>query len=232
MIQVRRSEDRGRTQIDWLDSRHTFSFGDYYDPDHVHFRSLRVINDDVVEPGQGFGAHPHRDMEIVTYVLEGALEHKDSMGTGSVLHAGDVQRMTAGTGVLHSEFNPSATERVHLLQIWILPARKGLSPGYEERRAADLPERDGLRLLASRDGRDGSVTVNQDVGLYSARVTPDRPVTYPLPRGRHAWVQVTGGAVTLNGRPLKAGDGAAVSDEPRLEMTAAAPADVLFFDLA
>jgi redox-sensitive bicupin YhaK (pirin superfamily) len=232
MIQVRRSEDRGRTQIGWLDSRHTFSFGDYYDPDHVAFRSLRVINDDVVEPGQGFGTHPHRDMEIVTVVLEGALEHKDSLGTGSVLRAGDVQRITAGTGVLHSEFNPSATERVHFYQIWILPERKGLRPGYEERRAADLPERGGLRLLAARDGRDGAATVNQDVKLYTARVGPDRPVKYPLPRGRHAWVQVVSGAVALNGRPLAAGDGAAVSDEPGLELTTDAPAEVLFFDLA
>jgi hypothetical protein len=232
MITLRPADQRGRTAIDWLDSRHSFSFGDYYDPAHMGFRSLRVINDDRVAPAGGFGRHPHRDMEIVTYVLEGALEHRDSLGTGSVIRPGDVQRMSAGTGIYHSEFNPSATEPVHLLQIWLLPEARDLRPGYEQRSAAELAAGGPLRLLASRDGRDGSVTVRQDVDLFSARPGPGEAVTHPLRPGRAAWVQVARGEVELNGLRLRAGDGAVVEGEPELRLTAAAPAEALVFDLA
>jgi quercetin 2,3-dioxygenase len=232
MITLRPAHRRGRTAIDWLDSQHSFSFGDYYDPAHMGYRSLRVINDDRVAPGGGFGRHPHRNMEVVTYVLEGALEHRDSLGTGSVIRAGDVQRMTAGTGIYHSEFNPSDAEPVHLLQIWLLPEELNLRPGYEQRSAAELAAGGPLRLLASRDGRDGSVTVHQDVDLFAARLGAGEGVTHRLRPGRGAWVQVTRGAVGLNGRPLRAGDGAAVEDEAELRLTAAGPAEALVFDLA
>lgn len=231
MIALRPANQRGRTAIDWLDSRHSFSFGDYYDPGHMGFRSLRVINDDRVAPGGGFGRHPHRNMEIVTYVLEGALEHRDSLGTGSVIRAGDVQRMTAGTGIYHSEFNPSDAEPVHFLQIWLLPEELNLRPGYEQRSAAELAS-GPLRLLASRDGRDGSVTVHQDVDLFAARLGAGESVTHRLRPGRGAWVQVTRGAVVLNGRPLRAGDGAAVEDEAELRLTATEAGEALLFDLA
>ena len=232
MITLRSANQRGRTAIDWLDSRHSFSFGDYYDPAHMGFRSLRVINDDRVAPAGGFGRHPHRNMEIVTYVLEGALEHRDSLGTGSVIRAGDVQRMTAGTGIYHSEFNPSEAEPVHFLQIWLLPEALNLRPGYEQRSAAELAAGGPLRLLTSRDGRDGSVTVHQDVDLFAARLGAGGAVTHRLRPGRGAWVQVTRGAVELNGRPLRAGDGAAVEDEAELRLTATEPAEALVFDLA
>jgi redox-sensitive bicupin YhaK (pirin superfamily) len=232
MITRRPAAERGSTRIAWLDSRHTFSFGDYHDPGHMGFRALRVINDDRVVPAAGFPTHPHRDMEIISYVLEGELEHRDSLGTGSIIRPGEVQRMTAGTGVLHSEFNPSRDRSVRFLQIWIVPARRGLAPSYEQR--TFLPgERQGrLRLVASPDGRDGSVTVHQDVTLHTAALAPGERVTQALAPGRHAWIQIARGAVTLNGKALGEGDGAAVSDEAALEIEATAPAEVLVFDLA
>src|SRR5262245_58380323 len=232
MITRRPDADRGLTRTSWLDSRHTFSFNDYYDPDHMSFRSLRVLNDDKVAPGAGFGTHPHRDMEILTYVVNGALEHKDSLGTGSVIRPGDVQRMTAGTGILHSEFNPSRAEPTHLLQIWLVPERRGLTPGYEQKAFAEPERRNRWRLLASRDGRDGSVAIHQDAAMLATLLDAGKTATYDLPPGRHAWVQVARGAVTLNGQPLATGDGAAVSDERALRVTATDDAEVVLFELA
>jgi quercetin 2,3-dioxygenase len=231
MVDIRRSAERGRTRLPWLDSRHTFSFGQYYDPDNMGFRALRVINDDRVDPGQGFATHPHRDMEIITYVLDGALEHRDSLGNGSVIRPGEVQRMSAGTGIRHSEFNASREDPVHLLQIWIEPAEYGLPPGYEQRA---LPARSGagLVLAASSNARDGSVTVHQDVDVYAGRLDRGATVTHPLARDRHAWVHVARGSVRVNDQLLQAGDGAAVSDETQLRLTADEPAEVLVFDLA
>jgi quercetin 2,3-dioxygenase len=231
MITVRPADARGRTHLDWLDSRHTFSFGDYYDPEHHGFRVLRVLNDDRVAPGSGFGRHPHRDMEILTYVLEGALEHRDSLSNGSVIAPGDVQRMTAGTGILHSEYNPSPRDPVRLLQIWILPEQPGLTPGYEQRTFPETERRGRLCLLAARDGRDGAVTLHQDVDVFAALLDPGQQVTHDLRPGRSAWVQVAQGTVTLNGRRLAEGDGAAVEGEPRLTLGAIEPAEVLVFDL-
>ncbi len=229
---IRRSSDRGHANHGWLNTRFSFSFADYYDEAHMGFRSLRVINDDWVAPGAGFDTHGHRDMEIVTYVLEGALEHKDSLGTGSVIRPGEVQRMTAGTGIMHSEFNHSKSEFVHLLQIWIEPERTGLAPGYEQREFA-LDERRGtLRLVASRDGRDGSVTIHQDAALYAAVLAADESVSHALAPGRHAWLHVARGAANLNGHALTEGDGAGVSDEARLDITAQPDAEILLFDLA
>src|SRR5437867_908625 len=190
MIQVRNGKERGHTKIGWLDSYHTFSFDQYYDPRHMGFRRLRVINDDRIDPGSGFPTHSHRDMEIITYVLEVALEHKDSLGTGSVIRPGEIQRMSAGTGISHSEYNSSKTDPVHLLQIWILPQRRGLSPGYEQKEFSDSEKRDTLRLIASRDGRDGSVTIHQDVDVYATVLVPGKSVQQTLRPGRHAWVQV------------------------------------------
>jgi quercetin 2,3-dioxygenase len=232
MITVRRREDRGKTTNPWLDSRHSFSFGNYYDPEQMGFGVLRVINDDRIAPGMGFGAHPHRDMEIVTYVLSGALEHRDSLGTTSAILPGEVQRMSAGTGIVHSEYNASREEPVHLLQIWMLPEREGLAPDYEQRAYPDEERRGRLRLVASRDGRDGAVTVHQDVELYAALLKPRESVTHALRPGRRAWLQVARGAVTLNGQPLEAGDGAAVASEHALAIAATAPSEVLLFDLA
>jgi redox-sensitive bicupin YhaK (pirin superfamily) len=232
MIQIRRSEDRGHFNHGWLDTYHTFSFSDYYDPAHLHFRALRVMNEDRVAGGQGFGMHPHRDMEIVTYVLEGALEHRDSMGNGEILRPGELQRMTAGTGIMHSEFNPSATEPVHLYQIWLFPEAKGLTPSYEQRAFPDEGKHNRWRLVASRDGRDGSLTVHQDAELHLARLDAGQQLEYALPPGRFAWLQVLRGQVTLNGKPLATSDGAAVSEETSLAVQAAAPAEVLLFDLA
>jgi redox-sensitive bicupin YhaK (pirin superfamily) len=232
MITIRPANERGQTEIGWLDSKHTFSFGDYYDPDHMSFRSLRVLNEDWVLPGTGFGRHPHRDMEILTYVLEGGLEHRDSLGTGAVIRPGEVQRMTAGTGILHSEVNASREEPVHLLQIWIMPERSGLKPGYEQRAFPEAERRGRLRLVAARDGRDGAVTVHQDVDLFAGLLDAEDQVTHRPRPGRHAWVQVARGAVTLNGRRLQAGDGAAVSEEPAIELAATEPSEVLLFDLA
>ena len=232
MITVRRSGDRGHFDHGWLDTRHTFSFADYRDPAHMGFRALRVINEDRVQPGQGFGAHPHRDMEIVSYVVSGALAHEDSMGNGSTIRPGEVQRMSAGTGVVHGEFNQSRTEPVHFLQIWILPASLGLPPGYEQKRFADEEMRGHLRLVASPDGAGGSVTIHQDARLYAALLAPGRAVTHPLAQGRHAWVQVIRGEVEASGERLSAGDGAAVSGEPSLSLRGVQDAEVLVFDLA
>jgi len=231
MIAIRKAEQRGRADHGWLDSRHTFSFADYHDPDFMGFRSLRVINEDRVRPGEGFGTHPHRDMEIVSYVLAGALEHKDSMGSSSVIRPGDVQRMTAGTGVLHSEYNPSRKDPVHFLQIWILPEKKGLKPGYEQKAFPEAERRNRLRLVASRDGRDGSLTIHQDAELYTTLLQKGQRVAHSLRPGRHAWVQVTRGGITFNGTAMSAGDGAAVSGETSLEFGASEDAEVLMFDL-
>src|SRR5262249_41948308 len=231
MIRIRRAEERGHYDHGWLDTYHTFSFADYYDPEHTSFRALRVINEDRVEPGQGFGMHGHRDMEIVTYILEGALQHRDSLGGGAVLKPGELQRITAGTGVLHSEFNPSPTEPVHFYQIWIIPHQRGLPPSYEQR-AIPAEEKHGkLRLVASPDGRDGSLTIQRDVRLYLADLDAGQKVTYPLAADRHAWLQVLRGRATLNGQKLSAGDGAAVSQESSLLIEAADKSEVLLFDL-
>jgi redox-sensitive bicupin YhaK (pirin superfamily) len=232
MITVRPAAERGQTKLDWLDSWHSFSFGDYYDPDHSQFRSLRVLNDDKVAPSGGFGMHPHRDFEIVTYVVSGALEHKDSLGTGAVVRPGEVQRMTAGTGVLHSEFNPSATEPVHLLQIWLTPERRGLTPGYEQKAFPEADRRGQWRLVASHDGREGSVTIHQDAEVYATLLAPGESASHSLRPGRFGWVQVARGAVTLNGRPLETGDAAAVSEESALKVIATESAELLLFDLA
>ena len=232
MIAVRRAADRGRSSFDWLDSRHTFSFAEYHDPRHMGFRDLRVLNEDRVEPGRGFGTHGHRDMEILTYVIDGSLEHRDSMGNGSVIRPGDVQRMSAGTGVTHSEFNPSSIEPVHFLQIWILPERSGMPPGYEQRRFPVDEKRGMLRLVASRDGRDGSLTVHQDVDVFAVVLEPGETVTHALQHGRHAWVQVVAGSVTVDGTALVQGDGAAVSEERSVTLAAREPAELLLFDLA
>jgi hypothetical protein len=232
MLTIRPSEARGHVEFGWLDTRHSFSFGHYHDPAHMGFRALRVINEDHVDPGAGFDPHPHRDMEILTYVLSGALEHQDSMGNGSVIRPGDVQRMTAGTGVVHSEQNASATEPVHLLQIWLLPARTGLAPGYEQKAFPEAERRGRLRPLASADGREGSVTVHQDVTLYSALLGAGESVRHALAPGRHAWVQVARGAVSVNGETVRAGDGVALSDERSLALEASEDAELLLFDLA
>jgi redox-sensitive bicupin YhaK (pirin superfamily) len=232
MKSIRHSSERGATRLDWLDSRHTFSFSDYYDPQQMGFRSLRVINDDKVAPGRGFGTHGHRDMEIVTYVLSGSLAHRDSVGTGSELRRGDVQRMSAGTGIRHSEFNGSKEEPVHFLQIWVLPERNGLPPEYEQRHFSDRDKRDRLRLVASHDGRDGSLTIHQDMDLYATLLGRGERVTHQLRLGRYAWVQVAEGVLTLNGQTLKSGDGAAVSDETVLELTGVEDSEFLLFDLA
>jgi redox-sensitive bicupin YhaK (pirin superfamily) len=232
MFEIRQGGDRGRVRLDWLDSRHSFSFGDYYDPDHMGFGPLRVINEDRVVPGGGFATHGHKDMEIVTYVLAGALEHKDSLGTGSVIRPGDVQRMTAGAGILHSEFNPSDRDGVHFLQIWILPDAKGLPPGYEQKAFTDAERRGRLRLIASRDGREGSVTVHQDVDLYAAILDDGDSVELALRPGRKAWVQMADGSMEVNGDVLEAGDGAAVEDADVLAFSARSHAEVLVFDMA
>ena len=230
MIEFRRSDDRGRSRYDWLDSRHSFSFADYYDPTHMGFSHLRVLNEDRVAPGRGFGPHTHRDMEILTYVLDGALEHRDSLGHGSVLQRGCLQRMTAGTGVTHSETNPSASDPVHFLQIWILPEQQGLAPGYEELAAPSEPPH-GLRLAASRDGRDDSLRVHQDVELWLGRVEPQRSVRYAPAPGRRLYLHLTRGTLAVNGKGLQPGDGAALVGEPAAELEAGEPAELLLFDL-
>ena len=232
MIRKRPARARGHANHGWLDTWHTFSFARYYDPEHMGFRDLRVINDDVVAPGAGFGTHPPDTMEIVTYVLEGALAHRDSLGTGSVLRPGDVQRMSAGTGVTHSEFNHSPDEPLRLLQIWILPAEQGIAPGYEEKHFAEDERRGRLRLIVSPDGRDGSLRIHQDVAVHASILEPGEVVAHELAAGRHAWVQVARGAVTLDGVQLAEGDGAAVSDTDRLTFAATARAEFLLFDLA
>jgi redox-sensitive bicupin YhaK (pirin superfamily) len=232
MITVRRGNERGSTRFTWLDSRHTFSFGDYYDPQHMGFSHLRVINEDRVIAGAGFPTHSHRDMEIITYVLEGSLAHKDSTGTSSVIRVGDVQRMSAGTGISHSEYNASKTEPVHFLQIWIRPDQTGLKPGYEQRTISFDKNRGRWTRLASKDGRDVSVTVHQDVDVWSARCAPEEHATRRLKPGRHAFVQVARGAAMLNGIMLNVGDGAAISQEEILEFKAVEDAEMLLFDLA
>jgi redox-sensitive bicupin YhaK (pirin superfamily) len=232
MLRVRKAAERGHFNHGWLDTHHTFSFGDYYDPAHMGFRSLRVVNDDRVQPGQGFGMHGHRDMEIVTYVLEGALQHRDSLGNGSLIRAGELQRMTAGTGVRHSEFNPSDTEWVHLYQIWLLPERKGLEPSYQQLAVGEDEQRGRFRLVASPDGADDCLTIHQDVRLYLASLLPGRPVAHPIERGRAAWLQVLRGRVNLLGNDLSAGDGVAVTDENVVAVQPTAPSELLLFDLA
>ena len=231
MISVRAADQRGSSKFSWLDSRHTFSFGDYYDPKHMGFGDLRVINEDRVIPGAGFGTHSHRDMEIITYVLEGALAHKDSTGTSSVIRAGDVQRMSAGTGISHSEYNASKTEPVHFLQIWLQPERDGLKPGYEQREFPQAARRGKLRLVVSREGGEGSVTIHQDVKLYDALLSPADAVCYRLNGGRRAWIQVINGALAVNDTLLGAGDGAGIIQESALEMRASEETEILLFDL-
>ena len=232
MIKIRKSAERGHFDFGWLKTYHTFSFDRYYDPAHMAFRGLRVINEDRVQPGHGFPTHSHRDMEIITYILEGALEHKDSMGTGSVIRPGDLQRMTAGTGVAHSESNPSDDEPVHLLQIWILPEREGLEPSYEQINFAREELRGKLRLIASSSGRDGSVTIHQDARVYATILELNESVTLDLKPDRYAWVQVARGAIKLNDNYLQQGDGAAVSNESSLTLVGTEPAEALVFDLA
>lgn len=231
MIHLRQANERGHANHGWLDSHHTFSFADYYDPKHMGFRALRVINEDRVAPGGGFPTHPHRDMEIISYVLEGGLEHRDSMGTGSVIRPGDVQRMSAGTGVTHSEFNASKSEPVHFLQIWLLPERRSIEPSYEQKAFSDDEKRGKLRLVGSPDGRDGSVTIHQDVELYSARLEAGEALRHDLRPGRHAWVHVARGRAAVNGNALEAGGAAALSNEARVEIEGLDGAEVLLFDL-
>jgi redox-sensitive bicupin YhaK (pirin superfamily) len=233
MITVRKASERGHARHGWLESLHTFSFADYFDTQHMGFRALRVINEDRVQPGRGFGAHSHQNMEIVSYVIDGALEHRDSLGNGSVIRPGDVQRMSAGTGVTHSEYNPSQTELVHFLQIWILPERDGLEPSYEQKHFSADERRSRLRRVASRDGSDGSVVVHQDVSIYAGLLDPGDAALQPLAAGRHAWVQVVRGAVLVNATRLRQGDGAALSGEASLTLRAdGEPAELLVFDLA
>lgn len=231
MIEIRKSEDRGIADFGWLYSRHTFSFGHYYDPRHTGFGPLLVINDDQVQPGQGFGTHGHRDMEIISYVLDGELAHKDSMGNGSVLRHGDVQRMSAGTGVRHSEFNHSTERPVHFLQIWIEPARTGIAPGYEEKHFDADAKRGRLRLIASPDGADESVRIHQDARLYASLLDADAPVEHPLPPGRRAYMHVVRGQVAVNGVRLSGGDAAKVEQEASVVLADAEAAEVLLFDL-
>jgi redox-sensitive bicupin YhaK (pirin superfamily) len=232
MITIRPSNQRGGGDYGWLNTRHSFSFDQYYDPKFMGFRSLRVINEDFVQPGHGFPMHPHRDMEIITYLLEGALEHNDSMGNGSIIRPGDGQRMSAGRGVRHSEANPSKTEAAHLLQIWIQPNERGLEPSYEQKEFPSEEKRGKLRLIAGPDGEDGSVTIHQDARLYVSLLSPGQQVQHDLAPGRYAWLQVAKGAVELNGKPLSQGDGAAVSEESRLTIKGTKDAEILLFDLA
>ncbi len=232
MLTVRRARERGHFDHGWLDTNHTFSFGDYHDPAHMGFRALRVINEDRVQPGAGFPTHGHRDMEIVTYVIEGALQHKDSLGTGSVIRPGEVQRMTAGTGVTHSEYNASHAEAVHFLQIWILPEAPGLRPSYEQRAFPAGGRRGSWQTVGSRDGRDGSVTILQDVTLALADLDAGATIDYALAPDRHAWLQVVSGRVTLDGAALETSDGAAITDLRRLTIAAQEFAELMLFDLA
>jgi quercetin 2,3-dioxygenase len=231
MLEVRRSAERGYFDHGWLKTSHTFSFGDYYDPQWVEYGPLRVINDDRVAPGQGFGKHGHRDMEIVTYILAGELEHQDSMGNGSVIRVGDVQRMSAGTGVTHSEFNPSATQAVHFLQIWIKPEAQQLAPGYEQKHFTTADKRGRLRLIASQDGADGSVVIHQDARIYAGLFDGAERAELPLREGRRAWVQMASGTLTVNDTPLAAGDGARSGRPGRLTLHGGSGAEVLVFDL-
>ena len=232
MLTIRRAHERGHADHGWLDSHHSFSFADYHDPRYMGFRTLRVINEDRVAAGKGFGTHSHRDMEIVSYVLEGGLEHKDSLGTGSVIRPGDVQLMSAGTGVSHSEFNHSRDQPVHFLQIWILPESRGKAPGYQQRRFEPDEREDTLRLIASRDGRDGSVTVHQDVGVYASLLAPGKVLTHEFTAGRQGWLQVARGVVQIGEATMRAGDGAAIQQTERVEIVGVEAAELLLFDLA
>jgi redox-sensitive bicupin YhaK (pirin superfamily) len=232
MMTVRPARERGHARHGWLDSRHTFSFADYHDPQHMGFRSLRVINEDRVEAGQGFGTHPHRDMEIISYVLEGALQHRDSMGTGSIIRPGEVQRMSAGTGVTHSEYNASRDQLVHFLQIWLVPAQRGIRPSYEQKAFPEAERRGRFRVVASHDGRDASVTIHTEATVYAGLFDEGEAASLGLARGRHAWVHVARGTVRVNGRELEAGDGAALSEEETLRVEGVRAGEVLVFDLA
>jgi redox-sensitive bicupin YhaK (pirin superfamily) len=232
MITIRRASDRGHANHGWLDTYHTFSFASNRNPKHVHFHALRVMNEDFVAPGEGFGTHPHENMEIVTYVLEGALEHKDSMGNGEVLRPGEFQRMSAGTGITHSEFNPSPTAPLHLYQIWLFPERDGIAPSYEQKRFDEAERRNRLRLVASPDAADDSLTIHQNARIYLSSLDSGMQVKHELAAGRHAWLQVLRGQVALNGQALGTSDGAAVSDESLLNIEAAGDAEVMLFDLA
>jgi redox-sensitive bicupin YhaK (pirin superfamily) len=231
VIKVRKAEERGHFDFGWLNTYHSFSFGEYYDPQQIRFRSLRVINEDFVQPGHGFPTHGHRDMEIITYILQGALEHRDSMGHGSIIRRGDAQRMSAGTGVTHSEANPSPNAPVHLLQIWIIPSEQDLTPEYEEKRFSDEEKRNQLRLIVSPDASEGSVRIHQDAKVFASLLDEGKGVDHALDNGRSAWLQVAAGSVTLNDVALKQGDGAAVSQESSLRIVAQEPAEVLLFDL-
>jgi redox-sensitive bicupin YhaK (pirin superfamily) len=230
-LTIRRSEERGKADFGWLDSRHTFSFGHYYDPTQMGFGPLRVINEDRVAPGGGFPTHPHSDMEILSYVIDGGLEHRDSLGTGSVIRPGDVQRMSAGTGVRHSEFNASKTEPVHFLQIWIIPEKRGIAPGYEQKTFPADEKRGRLKLIGSRDGREGSVTIHQDIALYASLLKPGEAVAHEVAAGRGAWVQVARGKVLIDGREANAGDGFAIEGPARVGVEGAESAEVLLLDL-
>lgn len=232
MIIRRPAVERGASDFGWLDSRHTFSFGDYFDPQHMGFRTLRVINDDRVAGGAGFGRHPHRDMEIFSYVLDGALAHKDSLGTGSTVGPGEVQKMSAGTGILHSEFNPSPTEPTRFLQVWIIPERTGLPPSYEQRGFTAEDKRGRLKLIGSKDGRDGSIVFHQDVSVYASVLAPGDSVAHAPAPGRGVWVQVARGSVTVNGVRLDEGDGASIENETSVAVAGISEAEVLLFDLA
>lgn len=232
MITIRRAGERGHFDFGWLNTYHTFSFDQYYDPEHMSFRSLRVINEDRVAAGRGFPTHSHRDMEIITYILEGALQHRDSMGNGSVIRPGDVQRMTAGTGVSHSEANPSQSDPVHLLQIWIMPNERNLKPGYEQKAFADEELKGKLRLIASPDARDGSVMIHQDARVYASKLNEGAAIEHRLESGRHAWIQVARGSVEVNGEKLEQGDGAAISEEASIKSRAETPSEILLFDLS
>ena len=232
MIRIRKAADRGHFDHGWLDTWHTFSFGEYRDPHHTHFRALRVMNEDRVAPSRGFGTHPHRDMEIVTYVLEGALEHTDSMGNGEVLRPGEFQRMSAGTGITHSEFNPSDAAPVHLYQIWLFPERKGIEPSYEQKRFPDEELHNRLRLVASPDAVEGSLRIHQDARIFLAKLDDGEEILHELGDARHAWLQVLRGSVSLSGHDLATSDGAAVSEERALAIQAKGNAEVMLFDLA
>lgn len=231
MFDIIPSESRGAADHGWLRARHTFSFADYYDPARIEFGTLRVINEDRIAPGKGFGTHPHRDMEIITYVIDGAIEHKDSMGNGTTITPGEIQRMTAGTGVQHSEYNHSQEKELHLLQIWIYPEQQGLTPGYEQTRFSREEKLNRLRLVGSRDGRDGSVTIHQDVNLYASVLEAGKVVSLDVETDRKVFVQVIRGDIAVNGKPLCAGDGAQIAEQPVLEITAAAEAEFLLFDM-
>ena len=231
MLTLRKASERGNANYGWLNTHHTFSFANYYDPLHMGFRSLRVINEDRIVAGMGFGTHPHRDMEILTYVVEGGLAHKDSMGTSSIIHAGEVQIMSAGTGITHSEFNASSTDSVHLLQIWILPNQKDLQPRYDQKLFSEADKQDKLCLVVSPSGKDGSVLIHQDLNLYATVLNAGKQVEYPLDSNRHAWIQVVKGDILLNGQPLTAGDGVAMSEADKIVLEGKSKSEVLLFDL-